>query len=70
MTRYTYTGDPIPEAVAEARDEVDAAYSALETALYRADRDVEGAYSDVARAREWLADAEARLEAAYNATIA
>lgn len=63
MTRYTYTGDPIPDAVADAMDEIDAAYSALETALYRADRDIEGAYSDVARAREWLTEAKARLEA-------
>lgn len=70
MTRYTYTGDLIPEAVAEARDEIDAAYSALEIALYRADRYVEGAYSDVARAREWLAEAQARLEAAYAVTVA
>jgi hypothetical protein len=58
--RYTYTGDPIPDAVAEAMDEVDSAHNALVTALVRADYDDPTAYEAVALAREWVATAEAR----------
>lgn len=64
MTRYSYTGDPIPEAVAEAMDEVDAAHNA---AAYYVDRDVEGAYADLVAAREWRDAAEARYTAALAA---
>jgi|JI10StandDraft_1071094.scaffolds.fasta_scaffold247805_5 hypothetical protein len=67
MTRYSYTGDPIPEAVAEAMDEVDAAHNAVATAAYYVDRDVEGAYADLVAAREWRDAAEARYTAALAA---
>ena len=63
MARYSYTGDLIPEAVASAMDEVDAAHNAVATAAYYADRDVEGAYADLAAAREWRDAAEARYAA-------
>jgi hypothetical protein len=67
MTRYSYTGDPIPEAVAEAMDEVDAAHNAVATAAHYVDRDVEGAYADLVAAREWRDAAEARYTAALAA---
>ena len=67
MTRYSYTGDLIPDAVASAMDEVDAAHNAVATAAYYVDRDVEGAYADLAAAREWRDAAEARLSAAIEA---
>lgn len=67
MPRTTYTGDVIPDAVAEAMDNVDAAHNAVATAAYYVDRDVEGAYADLAAARAWRDEAEAALAAAIDA---
>jgi len=68
MTRFTFTGDPIPDDIAALMDELDAAHNALAIALHRADRDIEGAHADVVRARAWLAEVGDRLEATRPAT--